>query len=75
MFTVETKISGTLINYTYCRNCEQIEGDLYRYYYEHYSPENGKLIKGDIKHNRSDGINKLIVKILKKVLTKEKGEK
>ena len=68
MFSVEIKINGSLIQHIYGHNEGLVEGgkrfDTSKYTYDVYDVEDHKLKKGEIIHDRSDGIGKLIGKIL-----------
>lgn len=64
MFTIETRINGSLINHIYGHNEGRNEDGSTRYRYEFYKVESNELKSGFVNHKRSDGINDLIVAIL-----------
>ncbi len=74
MLSVEIKINGITISTIYGRNEEIIIGrdKECQYYYEYYQPEK-PLITGRLMYQRSLGINKLLIEILKRI-EKQKGE-
>lgn len=66
MFTVEIRINGTLINHIYGRNMGSTQ-DGYgpdKYSYEMYMPESRGVKRGEVLHEREDGIQKLVRLIL-----------
>ena len=68
MFTTEIRVNGTLIGHVYGRNLMETKDGKDHYTFEYYAPENpGEVVKGDVWHTRSDGIRKLLVKILQEV--------
>ena len=80
MLTAEIKINGAMIGHVYARNvclamnCDGLPGDrkhVCRYVYEYYEVESRKIVNGEVRHNRNDGIRKLISLIL---LDADKGD-
>jgi len=72
MFTVEIKINGSLINHIYGHNegPSSVRGnDAYRY--ELYEVETRSIRNGNVNHDRKDGINALVAKILQDADTKK----
>jgi len=68
MFSVEIKINGSMIQHIHGHNEGFIDSgkrfDTSKYTYDVYDVESHKLKKGEVIHDRSDGIGKLIGKIL-----------
>ena len=64
MFTIEIKINGAMIGHIYGRNVKDMGNGQNEYDYEYYEPEQRNLKKGTVSHARSDGIRKLVNKIL-----------
>lgn len=65
MFTVEIRINGSMISHIYGRNVSESQtSGKHVYDFEYYQPETRKIQKGQVEHNRSDGINSLISSIL-----------
>lgn len=65
MFTFEIRINGALIGHIYGHNEDRItpQGeDTYRY--EYYETESRRIANGGGTHKRSEGIRKLVAKIL-----------
>jgi len=71
MFSVEIKINGRILSCINCQNIttliDNIDKDLYEYECYTYKKD---LIKSKITHDRSEGIHKLIAKILNQVSKK-----
>ena len=66
MFTVELKVNGALIGHVHGINKGfhlEVDGEAL-YEYEYYDVEARSLTKGNIFHNRDDGIKCLIKSIL-----------
>ena len=68
MMSVEIKVNTVLIGHIYLRNIKHLDFDKYEYVYHYYKPETGGILKGAITHNRGDGAEVLINKILKDIL-------
>lgn len=66
--TVEFKINGNLIGHIYYHNEGYIDDDLCAYTYEYYSWPNKKVMKGNLEHLRSEGVEVLVHKILIKLI-------
>lgn len=74
MFSFEIRINSDLIAHIYGHNegiSKSKDGrrlrDYYNYSYRYYKCEDGKIINGNVRHKRSEQINKLITVILKDV--------
>jgi len=72
MFTVETKVNGTLISHLICTNIGMVDTsqfankDMCIYDFEYYKA-GYDIIKDSVTHNRLDGIEELINKIMQRV--------
>lgn len=70
MFTVEIKVNGALIGHIHGRNlgksCPESAED--RYGIEYYKPETRGVQEMSIDHKHADGIEKLVLAILAKVV-------
>jgi hypothetical protein len=69
MISAEIKVNGTMVGHIYARNIstpEVLESGvgLNLYHWEYYKPENRIAKRGKVSHERQDGIEKLISKIL-----------
>lgn len=71
MFSVEIRINGTLISNINCKNVTDpnTDSDENLYLYECYTYEKD-IIKNVVAHVKSDGIHKLVGKILSQVSKK-----
>lgn len=65
MFTIEIKVNGALIGHIYGRNTGEYEDGKTKYAYEYYEPEEPRIRKGHVLHQRDHGIRPLITAILK----------
>ena len=72
MFTVEIRINGTLISHIHGHNEMEVVDGKDRYSFEHYAVESRKVKRGEVWHDRNDGIDALVAKILGH--TKRKGK-
>ncbi len=66
MLSVELKVNGVMVGHIYARNITSTEKlvGLNLYHCEYYRPETRKVSKGKVSHNREDGIEILVGKIL-----------
>lgn len=73
MFTIETKINGNILSLIYGYNTGYVGNNVDKcvYDYNYHDIVEGTVTSGSVKHNRSDGMDKLIQLILK---DKEKKE-
>lgn len=71
MFTTEVRVNGTLVVFIYGHNEGSYLPGLSRYKYELYQPETERVQTGEVAHKRSDGILRLVQKILLHVEAKE----
>ena len=70
MFSVEVRINGSMIGHIYGHN----EGftnnskkyDECNYTYQYYDVQEGIVYSGEVKHERQDGIEELLKRILQK---------
>ena len=67
MFTVEIKINGSLIQHIYGHNEGEDADGKTRYTFDLYDVQEQKLIKGEVKHHRHEGIRPLLTQIFKEV--------
>ncbi len=69
MFTLEIRINQNLIGHIYGVNQGKTDTDGKGDYYSfsHYSPETQAVIHGKLRHQRDDGINALVIKVLQSV--------
>ena len=70
MLSIENRVNGELINYTYVHNEELIDdsGGTCVYYVEHHRiNQEPKVIDFRLKHKRSEGAEKLALLIYKEI--------
>lgn len=68
MLSIETRVNGTLINYTYVHNEGQISNGDYLYSVEHHRfNREPQVINFKIKHKREELAEKLILKVYQEI--------
>jgi hypothetical protein len=77
VFTTEIKVNGVSVGHLYGVNKGPTEGtddfslDSCIYDYEYYRPGDKKITHGTVIHKRKDGIEKLVIEILKRCSKKK----
>ncbi len=64
MFSTEIRVNGEMIGHLYGQNKGQSFSTQYDYFYRYYDVATGKVTEGEVKHNRPEGIQVLIAKIM-----------
>ncbi len=68
MFTLETRINGMLMSFTYVHNTGEITKGIYSYSVEHHRiDKEPSVIKFKLNHSREDGAEKLALLIYKEI--------
>ena len=69
--SLEIRINGEMIGYAYVKNEGIVEEDKCLYSIEYFRPEKD-LTKFNVIHKRSDGAEKLLDSIFKKIISEDK---
>ena len=64
MLTADLRVNGVLVAHVYIRNLMDRVGQVDTYAFEIYRPESGVIKTGTVTHNRDNGAEDLIVKVL-----------
>jgi hypothetical protein len=68
MLSIETKVRGKIINFTYVHNEKLIKNNTYEYYVEHHRVNlEPKIIEFKIQHKQDEGAEKLLLLIYKEI--------